>query len=206
MRRCQKIGPPQKNSLDPLLIVAQVGPGLLGMYYHDLSRNCWVQVNTETNDENFRSHYVYRDDDGVWWIRDDLGEKDGYFKNETKSEEIPTTGWKVNCGSEGWEEDPTLTIRHGPLIPLCDALTITVNEPKLQEWSKYVGVYKHSSKWWLGHPVYTNSNGKFLYNSCFGGWSVGGKLELFQTDYNYCLNICRWKDLITVTTGETHQQ
>ena len=92
-------------NIPDLIVISSEGigarriPFCLGMYYHDLARNCWVQVNTETNHEKFWPLYAYRDDDGVWWINTVLGKKDGWKKNETKSEEIPTTGWEVNCGS-----------------------------------------------------------------------------------------------------------
>ena len=188
------------------------------MYYYDLARKCWVQVNSETNHENFQSRYVYRDDDGVWWINYDPGEKDGWMKNETKSEEIPTTGWEVNCGSGDWEDDPTLTIRHGPLIPLCDEVTMNVNGPRAQEWSKHVGIYKYSSKWWFGHPVYTNSNGSYLSTS-EDGWNFSEELSyrgggMHASSFNHCPTLCQWKNGITVpsslpkqvTTSETEQK
>ena len=192
------------------------------MYYHDLARECWVQVNTETNHGNFRPLYVCRDDDGVWWISHTLGGKGGYLKNETKSEEIPTTGWKVNFrlnSIPGWKVDPTLAIHHGPLIPLWDEITVTVDGPKVQEWSKQAGVYKRSCKWWSGHPVYTNSSGKNLFTSVYG-WSVAGELHRFECDFhttsfNHCPTLSRWDEDMTVsysmpnpkmTTGATDKQ
>ena len=180
-------------------IVAQERPSWLGMYYHDLARKCWIQVNTETNHEKFGPRYAFRDDDGVWWINVVLDQKAGRMKNETKSEEIPTSGWKVDCGSGNWKDDPTLTIRHGPLIPLCDEVTITVNGPKAQEWSKQVGVYKRSSKWWFGHPVFINSNGKYLYIRRTG-WAVAEEqCDFFAKSFNHCPTLCRWEDGITVS-------
>ena len=83
-----------------------------------------MKVNTEKNQKNqevFTSRYMFRDDDSNWWIGKELGKKQGWMKNETKSKIIPTTGWIVaDSKNSTWLDDPTIKVEMGPLSFFCE--------------------------------------------------------------------------------------
>ena len=113
--------------------------------------------------------------DDVWYVSDILGEKTGYLKNPTKSKSMPLDGW-MYADKVTWNADATLVISPGPLSSLCDSLTVSASGPVAEVQPECLGEFSRTEMWWLGRPVFRNSQGWHLYQSPYQGWTVGDKL------------------------------
>ena len=148
----------------------------LGQYCYDLDTGCFIQTNTEKGHWEYKARYIYPVDD-EWYINHTLGEKSGYLKNPTKSKSLPLVGWMYCTKPEDpWAADTTLEISPGPLISLCDSLTVSAwGLAALQ--SDCLGEFSRTNRWWLGKPVFRNRQGRLLHQSG-KGWDVGPDLVL----------------------------
>ena len=163
---------------------AQRNGGVLGQFEYDEHQGYYQQTSTEQDQQNFLAVYLYPDKDDKWWVNDTPGEKTGYLHNPRPSKTLPTSGWQYwNNSDKSWTYDPTLTISPGPLPPLARQFTVSWSplEPMPTgaafERPKYLGVFTRSERWWLGRPVYTNTQGMFLHHGPGDfGWVIGFEL------------------------------
>ena len=120
--------------------------------------------------------YLYPGKDDVWNVGATPGESKGWLKNPSPSKTLPTSGWQY-YDSKAWQDDPSLTITLGPLPPLCSQYNVGVTGAANEKRPSYQGVFTRTDRWWLGRPVYDNTQGRLLYHGAAAdGWVIGSKL------------------------------
>ena len=97
----------------------------------------------------------------------------------TNDEGLPENGhWQYYDG-DSWQVDGTLTVSRGPLPPLPRLFTVTATGAEAETRPHCChGVFTRTKRWWLGRPVYTNTQGELLYHGpgdC--GWTIGDTLD-----------------------------
>ena len=131
---------------------------------------------TEQSQDNFKAIYLFPDEHGEWWVGSTPGEKQGGLHNPTPSKTPPTSGWHYWNG-KSWQDDPTLTVTPGSLPPMARQFTVTATGSAAAEYPSYLGVFKRTERWWLGRPVYTNTQGRLLHHGArHNDWLIGDKL------------------------------
>ena len=66
----------------------------------------------------------------------------------------------------------------GPLPPLARQYKVTATGAAAEMWGDFLGVFTRSDRWWLGRPVYINTEGRFLFHGPRDdGWSIGEKIR-----------------------------
>ena len=160
---------------------------ILGQYEYDEDRGCYVQTSTnQSNEQNryikmeeerlfsfltpkYTKMFLYRrDEDDMWVVGSSLG------GNQTliMSKEL-LTGWIFYDG-QSWHLDPSLTVTPGPLPPLPSQFTVTASGAAAEEQPASLGVFNKTEGWWMGRPVYVNTEGQLLYHET--SWMIGPEL------------------------------
>ena len=166
---------------DRMIVISSTGGaaqhqgGALGQFEYDEDRRYYRQTSTDQGHKNFQAVYCYPDKDDEWWVSSTPGKKGGWLRNPRPSKSLPTSGWQYYDG-KSWHDDPTLTISPGPLPPLARQFTVTATGAAA-EWPSYLGVFTRTQRWWLGRPVYTNTQGQLLHHGLGdAGWMIGNAL------------------------------
>ena len=156
--------------------VSQYSGGVLGQFKFDEQKGYYQQTNTEQGHERFEAVYLYPDADDKWYVGSTPGKRRGWLRNPNPSKTLPTSGWQY--AKEGtWQDDPTLTVTPGPLPPLAREFTVTATGAAAKKWPSYQGLFTRTVRWWAGRPVYTNTEGRFLYHAAGDwGWTIGDTL------------------------------
>ena len=152
---------------------------VLGQFKYEADSEYYVQTSTEQSHENFQAVYMYQDSDNCWWVWTTPGEKKGALRNpRTNSEGLPENGhWQYADGTGTWPDDETLTVSPGPLPPLPRLFTVRATGSAAYKWPSYLGVFTRTQRWWLGRPVYTNTQGRLLHHGAGDdGWVIGPAL------------------------------
>ena len=99
-----------------------------------------------------------------------------WLMNPTRSKDVPSSGW-LFYDDKVWQDAPTILVTAGPLPPLARQYKVTAIGAAAEMWADYLGVFTRSDRWWLGRPVYINTEGRFLFHGPYkDGWSIGEKL------------------------------
>ena len=171
--------------------------GALGQYEYHEDKGHYVQTSTEQSDEGFDARYLYRDEDYFWWVFHTPGEKNGYLRNDRTSPTLPTGGWQYWDGdSKSWQVDRTLIVTPRTL-KLPRQFTVTATGAAAELLPSFLGVFNRTERWWLGRPVYANTEGELLY---YGprdkGWVIGdtlGNYGLRGSSRHSPANVDRWR-------------
>ena len=148
----------------------------MGQYKYHEDKGYYVQTSTEQSDERFEASYLYRDNDGEWWVYHTPGQSRGWLRNTRPSQTPPSSGWQWGDG-ESWHDDLTLTVTPGPMPPLPRQFTVTLTGAAAEACPGCQGVFTRTERWWLGKPVYVNTMGHLLHHGASGnGWMIGRKL------------------------------
>mgnify|MGYP003334519563 CR=1 FL=1 len=143
--------------------------GVYGCFMH----GCFNQATTS---DNATPRYLYPVAGSGWYNSDLPGKEGGWLKNESKSETVPTTGWKWADGKGGWHDDPTIKITPGKMQSLCETITIQGQGEVVTEHPSSLGTFTRTDKWFNGLPVFINDKGGYLHSSNANTWSVGSKI------------------------------
>ena len=155
---------------------AQFNGGSLGQYEYHEDLGYYVQTSTEQSDVRIRAVYLYRDENGEWTVGPTPGATDGWLNNPLPSQTVPTFGWKYTPDGEGWYDDRTLAVIPG-LLTLPRQFMVTATGAAAEKWPSYLGVFTRTERWWLGRPVYVNTEGALLHHGAGGdGWMIGDKI------------------------------
>ena len=167
--------------IPPTIVLSSNGPAsekvghCLGQFEFDKTKNCWIQASSDRNHRNYRPRFIYKWDGDGCYVNDSLGKKNGWLKNDARTNTLPLAGWKV-LG----REDPTLSITIGAMEPNGDNVTITLSGKPAKMVPKVQGRYKKQNMMWQGHHVYKQSNGLYLHvRSSDGSWAVARALGGF---------------------------
>ena len=102
----------------------------------------------------------------------------GWLYNPTPSKTVPTSGWGYADGTSTFHDDPTLTVTPGPLPPLARQFTVTATGAAAERWPEFLGVFTRTQRWWLGRPVYVNTQGRLLHHGHQDkGWVIGASIS-----------------------------
>ena len=152
---------------------AQHQGGLLGQFEYLEDKDYYLQSSTEQNNEQFIAVYLYPDEDDEWWVGSTPGQKRGWFYNSSPSKTPPNIGWMFDDGWS-WYNDTSITITPGPLPPLPRQFTVTALGAAAEEWPSFLGLFTRTQRWWLGRPVYVNTQGRLLHHGHQDkGWVIG---------------------------------
>ena len=77
-----------------------------------------------------------------------------------------------------WCSDPSVKIKFGPQSSeeQCGDVELQLDGEAADKKPKYGGVFTRTGKYYNGKSVFVNGNGKYLYSSNVGTWSVGAKI------------------------------
>ena len=147
----------------------------LGQFEYDVRTRLWIQSSTEHDSEAYEPSYLYPDSDGTWFVNNKPGESAGVLLNPTPSKEIPTSGWLyADPSKEPWQEDPSLIITSGPLPSLCSQYIVSATGAAAERYPECMGVFNRTERWWLGRPVFVNTQGLLLHHGYRDfGWGIG---------------------------------
>ena len=152
---------------------AQHQGGLLGQFEYLEDKDYYLQSSTEQNNEQFIAVYLYPDEDDEWWVGSTPGQKRGWFYNSSPSKTPPNIGWMFDDGWS-WYNDTSITVTPGPLPPLARQFTVTALGAAAEEWPSFLGLFTRTQRWWLGRPVYVNTQGRLLHHGHQDkGWVIG---------------------------------
>ena len=150
--------------------------GVLGQFEFDEDKGYYQQTSTEQDNKLFLAIYLFPDENDKWYVSSTPGGTKGWLSNPSPSKTLPTSGWQYYDG-KSWRDDPTLIISPGPLPPLARQFTVTATGAAAKMWPEYLGVFTRTERWWMGMPIYTNTQGKFLYHAgADDGWVIGNTL------------------------------
>ena len=150
-----------------------VGHALGQFEYHE-DKGYYVQTSTEYSNEGNEGIYLYPDKDDWWWVSPIPGAEKGWLRYPSPSKILPNRGWQYFDG-ESWQDDLTLTVTRGPLPPLPRQFKVTAKGGTAEDCPICLGVFTRTERWWLGRPVYVNTEEVFLYHgSGDDGWVIGG--------------------------------
>ena len=155
---------------------AQLHGGALGQFEYHEDKGYYVQTSTDQSDEKFQARYLYRDKDDFWSVSDTPGDENSWLHNPNPSPTPPASGWLYADG--GYHDDPTLFVTPGPLPHLPRQFTVTATGAAEKKWPLHLGVFTRTERWWLGRPMYVNTEGALLYYGGISdyGWVIGPKL------------------------------
>ena len=126
---------------------------------------------------NAEPSYLYHVPGEDWWVSGVPGIEEGWLKNESKSETVPTTGWKyLDDDGKQWHSDPSIKITPGKLVSVCDTITIKGDWKVVTMQPDSLGTFTRTDKWFNGKPVFINDKGWYLHSGNGGGWNVGEKI------------------------------
>ena len=98
---------------------------LLGQYEYDEDKGCYVQSSTDQSNVEYIARYLYRDDEDEWVVGHAPGGKSFWLWNPNPSKKFPADEDWLYAYDYSWQNDPSLTVTPGPLLPLPSQFTVT---------------------------------------------------------------------------------
>ena len=95
---------------------------------------------------------------GAWWVgydtrynKQNLPNEQSALRNPSDSLSVPLTGWQYSLLGDWVDDDPTLQLVAGRLIP-CPRLTVASSD--FEQDLSVIDTYTPSGRWSEGRPVY----------------------------------------------------